>query len=250
MESVRDGNYLRLNAQFSEHFNGRVYRVGFSRYNGLNGAIFIGAYNIALNLFKLFFNFFKMPSDRRHLARIFHFYFGHFFGSACNGFQAVFKCENSRRRGGGIFAKAMAGGHIGINAIRLQKTHHRHIGGKNRRLSHLSLFNGGFSFFQIFFAFTLFRPKDIGKFYVYHFFENDIGFIKGVLNHFIFGGQISHHIHILRALSREKKTYLGFKFRFFKGIHAFKFEGQRRICKNIVFKTFGEKVYFRLKILR
>ena len=221
VESVRNRNLHGLDAHIGKHFDGVVNGFAGAGDNGLRRAVFVGHGHITADARELGLHAFHGGGDGSHLAVVFHFNFGHYFPAGANGFQAVFKIKNTGGYGGGVFAQAVAHHHVGLNAERRQKAHHRDIGRKHGGLRHFGFLDGGFAFSDFFFRFAGFAPQGFCQRLADDVLQQAVGFVKGILHHFIFGSQIFHHIHILGTLAREHKADFGFNFRGRKRINAF-----------------------------
>ena len=141
--------------------------------------------------------------------------------------------------------------HIGLNSKRRQQPHHSNIGRKHRGLCHFGAFNSGFALGNLFFGFTGFTPHGIGQVLANDVYQKPVCFIKCILHHFIFRGQVFHHVHILRTLAREHKAYFGLNFRRRKRINGLHTQVQRVRCPYILFgRNFLKKFNFLFEFFR
>ena len=127
VESVRNRNLHCLNTHIRKHFNRVVNRFGGAGDYGLRRAVFVGYGHVTVNARKFRFHAFHGGGDGSHFAVVLHFNFGHYFTAGANGFETVFKIENTGGDGGGVFAQAVAHHYVGLNAERGQQAHHRDV---------------------------------------------------------------------------------------------------------------------------
>ena len=228
MEGVGHGDLARLYAQVFEPLHGLLHGGGLSGYHGLQRAVLVGADDVAVYFFQFGFYLVAAPGYGGHFAGIGDLYGGHFFGAAGYGAQAVLESEDPRRGRGGVFAQAVAYGHVGLYAEFPEKAVHRYVRRHHGRLGQLRLLNGGFALRQFFLAFSGLGPQHIGQPHAYHFFKYDIRLVESRLHGGVLGGQVPHHVHVLRALAGEQQAHLGVVFAGLEGVYALQLEVQRR----------------------
>ena len=221
MESMRYRHQYRLYAHRSEHSHRVFHGFALARYYRLRGAVLVGYRNITGYFLKFGLYFLYRGGYGGHLAAVGYFYVRH--RRTARGYRpdSIGEAEHPGRYRRTVFTQAVAHGYVGFNAKLIQKPHHSHIGRKYSGLGYLRLFYPLFPFLVLFFAFAFFAPDDVGQSSAGKLFQNYVRLGKCVAHHFIFAGQILHHIHILRTLAREHKAYLRLLAVIVEGIYTF-----------------------------
>ena len=112
----------------------------------------------------------------------------------------------------------------------------------------MGLFYTFFALFIFFFAFAFFAPNNFRQSSACGFFQNGICFVKSIFYHFIFTGQIFHHINILGTLAREHKAYFRLFAMVIKRINTPYFKVQRLLFPNFARGSrLNKKFYFFFK---
>ena len=226
MESVGHRNLHRLHAEGGEQLYSLLHRFLFARYHGLGGTVLVGGGHITFDALEFGLHLVAGGGDGSHLPRVIDLDIGHLFCAAGDGAQTIFESEHPAGYGGGVFAKAVAYHHIRLYAVGGKQAHHRRVGGEDGGLGHLCLLDGVFAFGKLFGGFARLGPDDIGKGGVYHPLEDAVRLIKSILHHLVFGGEVLHHVHILRTLSGEHEAYFRAVERRFERINALHFKMQ------------------------
>ncbi len=248
MESVAHGDLPRLYAQVLEQLHGLLHGLGLAGYHCLQRAVLVGADDVALYFFKLEVHLVAAQRHGGHFAGVGHLHVGHFLGAAGNGFQAVLEGEDAGRGGGGVFAQAVAYGHVGLNAEFFEQAVHRYVRGHHGRLGQLGLLYGGLALGQFFLALAGLAPDGFGQLDADHLLEDHVGLVEGFLHHLILGGEVAHHIHVLRALAGEQQAHLGLVGAGLESVNALQLEVEGRLGPGLGLGVLDHKLHFVRKV--
>ena len=249
MEGVGHGDLPRFYAQVLEHLHGLFHGFGLAGYHGLQRAVLVGADDIALYLFKFYFHFVAAPGYGGHLAGVRHLHVGHFLGAAGHGFQAVLEGEDAGRGGGGVFAKGVAYGHVGLYAEFFEQAVHRYVRGHHGRLGQLGLLYGGLAPGQFFLALAGLAPDGFGEADADHLLEDHVGLVEGLLHHLVLGGEVTHHVHVLRALAGEQQAHLGLVGPGLESVNALQLEVEREFGPGLGLGVLDHELHFVRQVL-
>ncbi len=250
MERVADRYLPRLDAQRFEVLHGLFDGLRLAGYDGLQRAVLVGADDVAADLLELRVDLVAAEGDRGHLARVGHFHAGHFLGAAGDGAQAVLEGKNAGRGGGRVLAERVAYGHVRLHAELPEQAVHRYVGRHHGRLGELGLLDGGFALGQFLFPLAGLAPDGLGEPDAYHLLQDDVGLVKSGLHHLVLGGEVAHHVDVLRALAGEQQTDLGLVYAGLEGVDAFQLEVERRFGPSPGLAVLGHEFYLLGEVLR
>ena len=250
MEGVAHGDLPRLDAHGLEQAYGFFNGLRLAGYHGLLRAVLVGADDVAFYLFQLRVHLVAAEGHGSHLAGVFHFHIGHFLGPVRYGAQAVLEGEDAGRGGGGVLAQGVAYGHVGLYAEFLEQAVHRYVGRHHGRLGELRLLYGFLALGQGGLVLAGLAPDGLGEADADHFLQDDVGLVEGLLHHFIFGGEVAHHVHVLRPLAGEKQAHLGLVGAGPEGVNALQLEIERQVGPGPGLGMGGHEVDLFHKVLR
>ncbi len=250
MEGVRDRYLSRLYAEAFEQLYRLFHGYFFSGYDGLQRAVLVGADHVALYFLEFFLHLVGAQRHGGHLARVLHLYVGHLLGAVRYGPEAVLQREHAGGGGGRVFAQAVAYHHIRLYAERGQQAVHGHVGGHHGRLRHLRLLDGGLALFELGLGFAGLGPERAGQRGADHLFKDAVGFVEGFLHHVVLGGQVAHHVHVLRALPGEQQADLRGMPGALESVEPLQLELQGRFVPGLGLRVLVQEGYLFLQVGR
>jgi len=144
----------------------------------------------------------------------------------------------------------VAYGHVGLYAEFFEKAVHRYVSREHSGLGKLGLLYRVLAPGQLFLAFSRLGPQDVGKAHAYHLFKDEVGLVESGLYCIVLGGQVPHHVNVLRALSREQQPYLGVVLPCFESVNSFQFKVERRRGPGFFFRVLDQEGYFVGQVLK
>ncbi len=83
-----------------------------------------------------------------------------------------------------------------------------------------------------------------------HLVQDDVGLVERGLHHLVLGGEVAHHVDVLRALAGEQQADLGLVRAGLEGVDALQLELQRRLGPGLRLAVLGHELYLFLQVLR
>ena len=202
MEGVRDLQLHRPQVGLLEQAQRLVHGRGGPGNDRLPEAIEVGRHH-SLDGIDDGLDLVTRRQHRGHLARVVDAYAGHLPGPGTDRAHGLGEAEHARGHQGGVLAHAVAGHHVGMQAILFEHPQQGDVGRQHGRLADVGVTQGLASLGSVF-------TVDVGSDgTTQDGLHDDIGLAEGLGHHRLAGAQLGQHAQVLRTLSREEEGHPG-----------------------------------------